>query len=214
MLFKYSLISIVLIGLLACETRPVATFTEPQPAQVGSLSKFPKRLQGRYMSLENKTILTIGDELMQRIYSFDSTFHINQLDSTSRLSGDTLIDLKTNEKIAIRKDGDSLRYHDQYIDTLFRLNQDHVLKKFKGYYFLNTQYDTENWGVKKVQLSKGKLIVGTISSESDLEKLKAITESQQDTIAPYRFKATKKQFKQFVKNEGFSDDETFLRQKK
>ena len=41
-----------------------------------------------------------------------------------------------------------------------------------------------------------------------------ITESTQDTAALYKFATTKKQFKEFLKNDGFSDSEKFVRQKK
>ncbi len=203
---------ILLTSVFACE--PPVTFNEPQPTNTDNLSKFPKRLQGQYLSLEDNSVLTISDKQIQRIYDFDYKVHPNQLDSTARLSGDTIIDLTTNEKTLIKRDGDSLINHVHYIDTLFQIDYDNVVRKFKGYYFINTRYDKTSWEVKKIQLQKGQLVISSISAKQDIENLKEITETATDTIPPYKFTPTKKQFKEFIKNDGFSDSEIFVRQKK
>ena len=209
---KFITTIIILTSLFACE--PPVTFNEPQPTDTDNLSKFPYRLQGQYLSIADNSTLVIGDKLIQRIYDFDLKIHPSQLDSNSRLSGDTIINLTTNSREVVKRDGDSLVTHIHYIDTLFLMDYDNVVRKFKGYYFLNKRYDKESWEVKKIQLSKGQLVVSSISTKQDIENLKVITESTQDTAAPYKFATTKKQFKEFIKNDGFSDSETFVRQKK
>jgi len=203
---------IILTSFLACE--PPVTFDEPQPTDTDNLPKFTKRLQGQYISLVDNSTLSISDKLIQRIYDYDYKVHSNQLDSNSRLMGDTVVDLKTNERTLIKREGDSLLTHIHYIDTLFQMNYDNVVRKFKGYYFLNTRYDNESWEVKKIQLSKGQLVISNISTKIELENLRKITQTTQDTVPPYKFTTTKRQFKKFIKNDGFSDSETFVRQKK
>lgn len=203
---------IVSICLTACE--PPVTFNEPQPTGAENLSKFPNRLQGQYLSIADGSTLSIDDQSIQRIYDYDYKIHPSQLDSNSRLSEDTIIDIRTSEKTISKRDGDSLIIHVHGIDTLFHLSYDNVVRKFKGYYFLNTRYDKESWSVNKVELLKGQLKISSISTKQDVEILKEITETPQDTIPPYKFTVTKKQFKEFVKNDGFSDSEIFVRQKK
>lgn len=203
---------IILTSLFACE--PPVTFNEPQPTDTDNLSKFPDRLQGQYLSLASNSTLVIGDKLIQRIIDFDLEIHPSELDNNSRLSGDTIIDLTTNTREVVKRDGDSLVIHIHHIDTLFLMDYDNVVRKFKGYYFLNKRYDKESWEVQKIELSKGQLVISSISTKQDIENLKTITESTQDTVAPYKFATTKKQFKEFIKNDGFSDSETFVRQKK
>ncbi len=190
------------------------TFNEPQPADTDNLAKFPDRLQGQYLSLANNSTLLIGDKLIQRIYDFDQKIHSSQLDSNLRLTGDTIINLKNNSREIVKREGDSLITHIHYVDTLFQMDYDNVVRKFKGYYFLNKRYGKQSWEVKKIELSKGELIVSSISTKQDIENLKTITESTQDTVAPYKFSTTKKQLKEFIKNDGFSDSEKFIRQKK
>ena len=209
---KFITTIIILTSLFACG--PTVTFNEPQPTDTDNLSKFPDRLQGQYLSLADNSVLVIGDKLMERIYDFDQKIHPSQLDSNSRLSGDTIIELTTNSREVVKRDGDSLVIHIHYIDTLFQMDYDNFVRKFKGYYFLNKRYDKESWEVKKIELSKGQLVVSSISTIQDIENLKTLTESTQDTVAPYKFATTKKQFKEFIKNDGFSDSETFVRQKK
>jgi hypothetical protein len=211
---RLKLISIffILTSFFACE--PPVTFNEPQPSDTENLSKFPKRLQGEYLSLADNSTLLISDKLIQRTYDYDYKVHPSQLDSSSRLSGDTIIDLKTNEKTITKRNGDSLITHVHYIDTLFQMDYYNVVRKFKGYYFLSTRYDKTSWEVKKIQLAKGLLLISSISTKLDIENLKEITETPTDTVPPYKFTATKKQFKEFIKNDGFSDSETFVRLKK
>ncbi len=209
---KFILTFVILLSLFACE--PPVTFNQPQPTDTDNLSKFPNRLQGQYVSLADSSILSIGEKLILRTYDFDQKIHSTQLDTNSRLSGDTLINVSTNERDIIMLDGDSIIKHIHYIDTLFQMNYDNVVRKFKGYYFLNKRYDKESWEVKKIELSKGKLIISSISNKDDIENLKEITESTQDTVAPYKIAATKKQYKEYIKNGGFADSETFIRQNK
>ena len=204
-------IFIIFVFILACE--PPVTFTEPQPIGVDNLSKFPKRLQGFYSSQDNNSELAINDFIIQRTYDYDSKLHINQLDSQSKLCGDTLVNTRTIEKSLIRREGDTIITHIHQIDTIFRLNFDNVVREFKGYYFLNTRYDKTNWTVKKMVLSQGELTISSISSTQDIESLKEITQSPQDTVAPYSFSPTKKQFKKFIRNGGFSNEEKFVKVK-
>ena len=186
---------VVLTSLFACE--PPVTFNEPQPTNVGNLSKFPNRLQGKYLNLTDNSTLLVGEKLIQRIYDYDYKIHQNQLDSTEQLYGDTIINVKTNEKTIVMREGDSLIAHIHFVDTLFQLDCDNVVRRFKGYYFINKRYDKTSWVVNKIQLTKGELTLSSISTKLDIENLKEITEAPTDTVQPFKFSATKKQFKQF-----------------
>ncbi len=209
---KTALTIFILSVLWAC-TSPV-TFNEPQPVGTDNLSRIPKRIQGRYLSLADSSAIIINDNLIQRIYDFYEKMDPKRLDSNLKLSGDTLIDIYTKEASLVKQEGDSIIRHIVYNDTLFKISDEHVLRKSKGYYFLNIRYDKDSWKVSKVELSKGALTISNISQKADLENLKEITENTQDTIPPYNFSPTKKQFKEFVRKGGFSETEKFVRLKK
>jgi len=156
----------------------------------------------------------VNDKLIQKTYDFDYKIHHNQLDSTTQLLGNTLINIKTKKRDLIKRDGDSLLIHIHTIDTLFLIDHNNIVRKFKGYYFLNMRYNKTSWSVEKMQLSKGKLMISSIATNQDINNLKKITENDQDTIINYNFTVTKRQFKKFVKNDGFRNSETFVRIKK
>jgi hypothetical protein len=189
---------------------PPVTFNKPQPSDTNELTKFPKRLQGHYQSLSDNSLLHLTDKMITRVYDFDYRFHLNQLDSSNRITGDTLINLETNERDLLIREGDTLVQHIHYTDTLFLISETNVLKKFKGYYFLNLRYTEDNWQVKQLALHKGQLSIGTISTQQDINQLKEISESASDSL-PYQFQPTKKQFKKFVKANGFSETEAFVK---
>ena len=202
----------ILTSLIYCE--PSIVFTEPQPTRTDNISKFPRRLKGDYLSLSNNSTITIDDKLIKRTNNFDYKIHPNQLDNTARISGDTLINIEAKERKLIKRVGDSLLINTHEIDPLFLMNPDNVVKKFKGYYFLNTRYDNSSWSVEKMQLSKGRLIISNISTKKEIKNLQEIAELAQDTITPYNFTTTKRQFRRFVKNDGFRDHEIFVKLKK
>lgn len=209
---KRILIFILLTSFLACE--PPVTFSEPQPINKNNLAEFPNRIQGLYLSTKDSSTLSIEKNLIQRIYDYQYKIHPNQLDSTSRIDGDKIINLKDNQQIPIKRVGDSLLANIYYNDTLFTLTKDNVLRKYKGYYFLNKRFEKKGWEVKKIGFSKGQMTISSISTKFDIENLKEITENIEDTIAPYNITTTKRQFKKFVKNDGFRDKEIFIKLRK
>ena len=209
---KFILTISLITSLISCQ--PPFTFSEPQPKGTDNLLKFPNQLQGNYISLSDNSLLTIDDNLIKRVYDFDHKIHASQLDSNSRLVADTIFDLRSNEKTLVRHEGDSLVYHVYYLDTLFQINYDNVVRKYRGFYILNKRYDKESWEVKKMEMSKDKLVISSISTNDEIDNLTEITPIKLDTLQPTKLSATKKQFKEFLKNDGFNDSEIFVPQKR
>ena len=212
---KIKIISVFLIltNLFACSTsEPPVTFSEPQPTETRNLSKFPNKLRGKYLSLNDNSLLIISDKLIQRVTTIDQIFRRSELDSNSRLSGDTIIDLKTNSRIVLKRTGDTLHYHGQRIDTLFQIGNTNILRKQNNNFFLSTQHDDESWIIQKINISDDQLLISNISLEMDKESLKVITKLTQDTIPPFKFSATQKQFTNFINSGGFKETERFVNQ--
>ena len=204
----YFLLFMAGLFLYACE--PPAVFEKPQPPDVAALGEFPKRIQGKYLSSEDSSFLQITSGSLIRCYDFNLKIHVTQLESNQQIIGDTLFDLKTNKGELIQIEGDSVVTHINETDTLFMIDELNVLKKFKGYYFVNIYIPPDTWEVKKLEFSRGRLILSSISPKEDIAQLKAITETTQDTTL-HVFAPTRKQFKKFVRNEGFRDNEEFVK---
>lgn len=204
------IVIIILVTFSSCE--PPVTFTETQPSNTRALSKFPKRILGNYKNLSDSSLLTINEKNIIRTHDFNFKQSLNDIDSTIVISGDSAIDTKTNERIFVKIVGDSIIAYIHTVDTIFSIDKQGVLKKFKGYYFINTPYDMNAWQVKKIQLSKGILMLSSIEQAYEIQQLQQITESVSDTIS-YNFKITKRQFKTYIKNDGFINTEFYAKMK-
>jgi hypothetical protein len=199
----------ILAALFINACKPPVVFDKPQPDDVGALSEFPARIQGQFVSIDDSSVLEITANAVIRKYDFDMKIHISQLDSNQQLIGDTLFSVKTSEGAFVLIEGDSLVQHIKEVDTLFAMDEVNVLKKFKGYYFLNI-YISPLWQVKKLELKRGMLILSSINKKEELDQLRILTETTQDT-AIYKFSPTRYQFKKFVLNKRFRDSEEFVK---
>jgi len=200
----------VFILILQGSCKIEATFDTPQPENEKSIASFPKHLLGEYSDSQHLSILTISNKLITRHFEFDYKEHKDSVSSLYRLIGDTLIDTESGRKEKIVLEGDSIIRHENSIDTIFYLSGNNLLKKYKGFYFLNIKYNELGWEVKKLSLKKGVLTIGSVSGKDDMQKLEEITETPSDTF-PIMFSLTKRQFKKFVKEKGFSSQLVFTR---
>ena len=207
---RFTILTIFIATLLLDSCEPAATFDKPQPDNVKSLVSFPERLQGKYLAADQVSTVTITDKLITRYYDFDFKEHKDGLGSSYKIVGDTLINLADSTKERIHLKGDTIIQHFEGTDTLFIISSNNVLKKFKGYYFLNNRYSDNAWEVKKLGLQKGSLVIGSISDKDDVQKLKEISETTADTTSTH-FTLARRQFKKFVRQEGFAEQEAFTR---
>jgi len=119
----------------------------------------------------------------------------------------TEVEDKTKFDISVKND--SAFYHIHYSDKLFLFSRGDILRKFKGHYFLNRERFQNYWSVMKLGVTKNGIVIGTISSEEDINNLKDLTSTKSDSV--YSFKPTKKQLKKFLKENGFQNEERFVR---
>lgn len=194
--------------LASCEKK-VALFEEPQPQNVKSLKGFPKKFAGTYLSLKDSSQLQISAGMLIRSLDGNFKIHPNELDSTEIIKNGILIDIETGEKFTAVKDGDSIRIFKQFIDTIFDITNQDILKKYKGHYLLNLKYEDGYWDVMDLIYRSGRISLKHISEKAEMEKLKTISELQEDSTRIFR--PTRKQFKAFMKQNGFNDEELFIR---
>lgn len=204
----------ILLGLLllfvisSCE--PPVTFDQPQPPKTNALKKFPKRLIGQYLSIDRQSTVTISENSICTIHDYYTYTHKDSLYQDCKLKEDTLFfDTDGNYEIVQIKN-DTVIQHVNYTDTLFKFDSVRVLKKFKGHYFLNYQLDKNAWMVRKLTLVKGVLSIADIKTKEGVYILSELTESPKDTIS-YNFKTSRKQFKEFLKLDGFQDINYYIK---
>lgn len=200
---RIQLISVLLFCIVLSGCKPVVTFDKPQPEGVDSLTAIPKKLIGRYMGNDGASCLIIDRNEMILKYDYE----VKQLKDSLQWE-----DMTKEERSKYMLQGDSVVEHIVDSDTLFVFSEDFALKKYKGYYFISSRYNKNSWFVQKLKLQKGILTIGTISTEDELKTLEKINESPIDTTSN-QIKFSRKQFHEYIDNEGFSDVDTFVRVK-
>jgi len=206
----FILLPLVILMINSCD--PPVTFSEPQPEKVNNLQSFPKKYLGEYVSNTDNSILTISHQEIIRQMKEEATLSVADLDTTVQLMDNKILDKVTGEEYPVDRKGDSITYRIEYTDTLFLIADGNVLRRFKGYLFLNVE-GKQGWEVKRLHVEKGTLVMGSVTRKEDIATLKSISESKLDTM-PYQFSPSKRQFREFIRKRGFSDEEVFVRKKK
>lgn len=196
--------------LASCEN--AVRFEVPQPEGLKDEGSIPKKIQGSYLSLKDSTTIEITHDLIIRTTQNDYKGILNDLDSIDRaqIKGDTSYsEIESSARLDVTIKGDSIFQHLDLRDTLFSLANMDVLRKYKGYYFLNTMVETGRWNVTKLGMTKKGILLGTISGKEELANLRELNNVTGDTV--YNFKPSRKRFKKFIKEEGFSSEEYHIR---
>lgn len=210
--FKNSfLMAIGVILVTSCE--PSISFTDPQPINTKNIFEFPKRVQGRYSNIDMTSNLEIGSNYIKRIDDYDSETPYKDLDSNLVIEGNTIIDKEAGEKYTFNRIGDTIIIHHHEVNIFFEFDSDHVVRKMKGYYFLNTHLPSGVWEVKKLNFGQKEVSLCSISNEFDFEVLKEVTNTPKEQAMPYQFSPTTKQFRKFVRKNGFRECEIYSKRK-
>lgn len=202
---------ILLVILLYSCKESIVQFSEPQPEHKNDMKSFPGKLIGNYYNSENETDLEITKYFIIKKILVRDTINRKELSEFEVLNNDTIINKKTSEKIIVKKLNDSLFTNYVYTDTIFRIDDENVLRKFKGYYFLNFKTRENNWSVKKLFQKNGQLNINDITTKEEIELLEEIIETKKDSTKPFVIKPTKQQFREFLKRNGFKEGEIYLK---
>lgn len=204
-----------LLFIISCNENklPAVVFAEAQPKGVSGLLEIPKKLHGSYYNTAENSTLVISSNLI-----YKSTDHILrgfykdiEEDSAFEIVGDSLVDLTNNESYKIERIGDSIYFALNTIDTLYKRNQNYILKRFKGRFFLNEKQDKHSWKTQQVILNKGVLSLSNISEPINWEKLETINENPLDNSLPKNISPSKREFKKLLKDEVFNDKELYIK---
>ena len=152
---------LVTVFIISCNEKTVAYFDEPQPPGGKTVDHFPAMLQGDYADKEQASILNINGTTITRYFDFDLRMHKDSLDEDLVLKGDSLIDITSGEVYLIVRDSDYVQHHYRSdTDTLFYIDKDHLVKKFKGHYFLNSSEGPGAWSVQKTEFTQRIINIG------------------------------------------------------
>lgn len=206
-LFYTAGISIALsVGCSGDKSEPTVLFANPQPQAAKDFAEFPTHLLGEYLSEPDSNLLSIRRDGIYRNAHYPIRIHINELDSTWVLTGDSLLVDKKGKTIAVKRDMDSLNMDFDQTDTLFRFDKDHSLRKFKNSYILNTRHE-ESWRLGKLE-KRNKLLTLSYIDEKEADLLKTLSDNFIDSL-PYKFSISSSNFREFMKSGAFTSIDTF-----
>lgn len=200
-----------IFGVLALNgCGPEVIFTEPMPPNEKNLNAFPWKYRGDYVNNDGSTYLHIDKQMITKEYDYDVRIHRDSMTYFDSLAGDTLWDNYTrNYRFVTVDSAGYVCYHVNETEHVFGINADFIARKYKGYLFLNSPYDA-GWTCEQVKLKKGILTISSISTVEAVEALNECVEDHSDTVA-LSYSPTKKQFKSFVKSDGFGYGEEYHR---
>ncbi|MCC6582752.1 MAG: hypothetical protein IT271_03530 [Chitinophagales bacterium] len=213
---KYGTITIelfLILFLISCKQRESAIlFDEPQPSGVRNLNTFPKSYQGIYIDKDSSFLRITPNYLISEDF-FLIQIHKSELDSLRDqiiYKNGKIIYPALEDTFIAKEFKDSIYWKEVIIDTIIRISEDNIVRKYKGYVVLNSKVDSSSYAVSLLKLEKRKLSIKQIDSKEDLVNLKPteVTTISQDSIKndtlSMKFHLTKNEFKGILKIKDFS----------
>ena len=201
---RRTIIFIGLVFLLGCG--PYIWFKVPQPEGKPNLESFPTELVGEYLAMEDSSIIRIENNKIIREYREDIVMSITEFkkEAGDSISTDTSFTFTDNWKFKIVSKGDSVQIYSSKDEELFKISEDHLLREYKDYYFLNYKDTNDFWKVKILNTYDDTLEFDFILSTDDMKLIKKITkvETVRDTVEDlerYYLKPTKRELKKILK---------------
>jgi hypothetical protein len=119
----------------------------------------------------------------------------------------------------IEINGDTINASQTYIDTIFQISENQILKKFKGSYFLNFKENENFWNVSRLDINKDILLIGQITPSDTLLRFDFVVKNEEfnksdsTTTTEYSINPSKKEFKKLMKSNSFKESECYFKKK-
>lgn len=214
---KVLVVCLLFIFLTSCDDTEV-WFETSQPEGKRELSTFPKRLQGKYKSCFQTKVLMIEEDKMKLFTRLQLRSHIDDLkiDPSENINKKDTNQLKRRleeEGWTIFINNDTIYGEVTMTQTLFKISDKNVLKKFRGGYFLNEKQMENSWQVSRLELKKDSLFIGKITPSDSLLSFDFISKMEHDSLrsSNYLVKSNKKELNKLLKTDHFSRTECFCK---
>jgi hypothetical protein len=211
---KKTLYILLMIFLMSCGDYEYVRFEKPQPDGVKRSVSFNKKVKGEYVNCSNsddKLIISVKLILNSRTIKLKSHRNDLELDST--------IFVNRNNDNELKKLFDTINASQTYIDTIFQISENQILKKFKGSYFLNFKENENFWNVSRLDINKDILLIGQITPSDTLLRFDFVVKNEEfnksdsTTTTEYSINPSKKEFKKLMKSNSFKESECYFKKK-
>lgn len=168
-------ILLFLVLLISCG--PYFYFNTPQPNKKKNLDSFPKNITGTYISSIDSSLLIIDSKsiVKKRFEKITMSRESFIAETGDTIIKDTSFIFTDNWLINMKVIGDSIYVNSSREEDIFSISEKNILRKYKGYFFLNHKDTNDLWKVDILRHYKDTLEFGNILSKEDLERIKGIT---------------------------------------
>jgi len=153
---KKSILFLILLFLIVAGCSPTVLFNSPQPSGKKDLVQFPTRYQGAYESLDDTSYFLVEKHMIRQRNNFDISVPRSEIDTSQDviLEGNILYVKGTGERTPVTFRNDSVFGTLTTYDTTFIISDKGILRKFKGYYFMNFKQEEDQWMVYKLKFAR------------------------------------------------------------
>ena len=180
---------IILFSLFILTTYgPQVKFVQPQPKDGKNLTRIPREYYGQYSCNTDSSILVI-----------DSTSVVSYWISEEIVPRDSIVEIERDLKLTIKRDtqiyvpekrenwlsnglyldikfkDDSVKVNVKAENRMFEISDSQLVRKYRGYCFLNTQTTDGIWLVKVLHLKGNTLNFDDLLDTEQVKKLKGVT---------------------------------------
>jgi hypothetical protein len=210
---KKSILFLLLLFLIVAGCSPTVLFNSPQPAGKKDLVQFPSRYWGEYEAIEDSSVYLIEKYMIRQRNIIDISVPITEIDTSKEvtLEGNLLYIKESGENVPVTFRNDSVFGTLTTYDTTFFISDKGILRKFKGYYFLNFKQDDDQWMIYKLKFSRNDVTTACgISKDDEIDHIKELTTVEEEKndkgeTQKYIIKPEKGDFKKLIEHGHFRE---------
>ena len=145
--------------------------------------------------------------MLKSIWHFNAP--LTEIDSVDMLTlKDTVYhDSRSTMTVKVRKD--SVYQRTVVLDTLYFQSNKYVIKKFKGYYFLNKEVSKNSWSTATLRITDRGLLLGPIRTLNEISLLVDHSSSEPDSLT--YINPSENELREFLESKEFGEKLKFVR---
>lgn len=208
---KNILILLFILFFVGCG--PYIWFRSPQPERRKNLDTFPNELIGKYISIEDNSVIIINKNKVIKQFHEKLLMTKNefQQETGDSLAQDTSFLFTDNWHIKVKSFADSVNVFSWKDEVQFEISDDQLLREYRNVYFLNFRDTGEYWKVKILYLYGDTLEYDDILTKEDINKIKSITtvkeysDTSKEHNTRYFLNPTRRELKKILKTRSGGD---------
>jgi len=218
--------SVIILAIFLYTCFQPLRFEVAQPDGLHDLKHIPRKLRGVYQVVPDTTYSSKFDYVFEQItisrshITFIIEVSVKVLDSAVDIEEDlgwngvdTMEYYRNGTVIKWNRRNDSIEMIGHAHDTVFSFYKDHILREYKGYFFMNRKNSRNTWEVEFLKPIENGMIYGQTDDFFDFMLFNQIGSStyseNTDTFHP-----TKDQLMEFIDKKGFLFRSQFKKLKK